>query len=62
IDLLKQGKINCVVECTPLIGDVIMMLAKKLAAGESIPRETYSQEKVFSEFDTNLNSLPPREY
>ena len=62
IDLLKQGKINCVVECTPLIGDVIMTLAKKLAAGESIPRETYSEEKVFSEFDTNLNSLPAREY
>lgn len=62
IDLLKQGKINCVVECTPLIGDVVMELAKKLAAGESIPRDTYSQERVFSEFDTDLENLPPREY
>ena len=62
IDLLKQGKINCVVECTPLIGNVIMSLAKKLAAGESIPRETYSEERVFSEFDADLASLPPREY
>ena len=62
IDLLKQGKINCVVECTPLIGDLIMELAKKLAAGESIPRDTYSQERVFSEFDTDLENLPPREY
>ena len=32
IDLLKAGKINCVVECTPLLGDIIMHLAKKLAA------------------------------
>ena len=24
IDLLKQGKINCVVECTPMLGDIIM--------------------------------------
>ena len=62
IDLLKAGKINCVVECTPLIGDKIMELAKKLAAGESIPRNIYSEEKVFSEFDTDLDSLPPREY
>ena len=62
IDLLKQGKINCVVECTPLIGDKIMDLAKKLAAGESIPRNTYSDERVFSEFDTDLDSLPPRGY
>ena len=62
IDLLKQGKINCVVECTPLIGDKIMELTKKLAAGESIPRNTYSDERVFSEFDTDLDSLPPRGY
>lgn len=62
IDLLKQGKINCVVECTPLIGDQIMELTKKLAAGESIPRYTYSVEKVFTEFDPDLDALPPREY
>jgi simple sugar transport system substrate-binding protein len=62
IDLLKEGKINCVVECTPLIGDMIMELTKKLAAGESIPRNTYSEEKVFSEFDTDLDSLPARGY
>lgn len=62
IDLLKAGKINCVVECTPLIGDVIMDLAKKLAAGESIPRITYSTERTFSEYDSDLQSLPPRGY
>lgn len=62
IDLLKQGRINCVVECTPLIGDMIMELAKKLAAGETIPRDTYSEERVFTEFDTDLDSLAAREY
>jgi len=62
IDLLKEGKINCVVECTPMIGDVIMELTKKLAAGEPIPRDTYSVEGVFTEFDENLESLPPRGY
>ncbi len=62
IDLLKEGKINCVVECTPLLGDVVMDLAKKLAAGQAIKRNTYSQETVFTEFDDNLDSLPERGY
>ena len=62
IDLLKAGRINCVVECNPMIGDKIMELAKKLAAGETIPRDTYTEEQVFSEFTPNLQDLPPREY
>lgn len=62
IDLLKEGKINCVVECTPKLGDVVMALAKKLANGETIERNTYSIETVFTEFDDNLDSLPPRGY
>lgn len=62
IDLLREGKINCVVECTPLIGDIIMELAQKLAAGESIPRDTYSVERSFSEFDDDLDTLPLRGY
>ena len=62
IDLLKQGSINCVIECRPQIGDMVMELAKKLAAGEEIPRCTYSEERVFTEFDTDLDSIPPRGY
>ena len=62
IDLLKKGKINCVVECTPLIGDMIMSLAKKLAAGEAVDRYTYSKETVFTEFDDNLQNIPARRY
>ena len=62
IDLLREGKVNCVVECTPMIGDTIMALAKQLAAGEPIARTTYSQERVFSEFDGDIDSLPERGY
>ena len=39
-----------------------MELAKKLAAGEEIPRYTYNEDEVFSEFDTDLEDLPPRGY
>ena len=62
VDLLKEGKINCVVDCEPQFGDTVMELAKKLAAGEEIPRYTYNDEQVFSEFDTDLDDLPPRGY
>ena len=62
IDLLQEGKINCVVECTPMLGDIIMDLTKKLAAGEDIPRVTHPQEDVFCEFDEDLMDIPPRAY
>lgn len=61
IDLLKAGKINCVVECTPLLGNLVMDLAEKLAAGEPVPRLTHPEEQVFSEFD-DLSGLEPRGY
>ena len=62
IDLLQEGKINCVVECTPMLGDIIMDLAKKLAAGEEIPRVTNPEERAFTEFDEDLMDIPPRGY
>ena len=62
IDLLQEGKINCVVECTPMLGDIIMDLTKKLAAGEDIPSVTHPQEDVFCEFDEDLMDITPRGY
>ena len=62
IDLLREGKINCVVECKPDIGPTVMALAKQLAAGEEIPRITYSEEQVFTEYDENLDAIAPRGY
>lgn len=62
IDFLKEGKINCVVECTPLIGDMVMDLVKRLAAGEEIERYTYPEETMFTEFDEDLDSIAERGY
>lgn len=62
VDLLREGRVNCVVECKPDIGDAVMDLAKKLAAGEEIDRFTYSQDQVFTEFDDNLDAIAPRGY
>lgn len=61
IDALRRGEINCVIECNPRTGPVIMELAEKLAAGEPIPRLIHVEEQVFTEWD-DLSDIPPRGY
>ncbi len=61
IDKLKEGKINCVVECNADLGPQVMTLVKKVMAGESIPHITHVQETVFTEYD-DLTALGPRGY
>ncbi len=61
VDMLRDGKINCVIECNPDQGDGIMELVKKLAGGYDIPRHTNVEERIFSEFD-DLSSIEPRGY
>ncbi len=61
IDILKEGKINCIVECTPMLGSTLMETALALKRGETVERETHPVEKVFSD-EQDLSSLPPRGY
>ena len=61
IDALVNGKIDCVVECNPNLGPVLMELVEAVAAKEEIPRVTYMNEKVFAEND-DFSSYTPREY
>jgi simple sugar transport system substrate-binding protein len=62
IDALKAGEVNFVIECNPKTGPAIMELAKKLAAGEKIPRLLHVDERVFSEDEKDLDELAPRGY
>ena len=61
IDILKTGKINCIVECTPMLGATLMETAMKLKAGESVERETHPIEQVFSD-EQDLSQIAPRGY
>lgn len=61
IDALKEGKLNCVVECNPNLGPTLMDLVQKIAAGETIPRTTYMNETVFTEND-DFSTYVPRGY
>ena len=51
VDALKAGKINCVVQCTPLLGDTVMELVRQLKAGEDIQKLTHPYESSWSDFD-----------
>jgi simple sugar transport system substrate-binding protein len=61
LEALKARRLNCVVECTPYVGERLMQLVASLAAGEAIPPAIYSEETVFTE-DDPPESLPEREY
>ena len=61
IDALKEGKLNCVVECNPNLGPMLMALVKQIAAGKSIPRITYNSETLFTE-DDDFSQYEPRGY
>ena len=61
IDVLKEGKINCVVECTPKLGKELMETALKLKAGENVDPVIHPIEQVFSD-ETDTSLIPPRGY
>ena len=51
VEALKAGKINCVVQCSPDLGDEVMKLVQDLKAGKKIPRVTHPDEGAFSDLD-----------
>jgi simple sugar transport system substrate-binding protein len=46
---LSNGKINYIVECSPMLGDQLMDLAKKVLAGESVPERVVTEETTFTQ-------------
>ena len=61
IDLLKEGKINCIVECTPMLGSLLMETAQAVKEGKTVERVIHPVERVFTDGD-DLRDLPPRGY
>ena len=48
---LREGKINCIVECNPRLGPELIKLVKTAANRNTIPRVTYVDGRVYSEND-----------
>jgi simple sugar transport system substrate-binding protein len=59
LEALKEGKINCIVECNPYVGDELMALAADIVAGREYPAHTYVEERVFTDKD-DFSTLPER--
>jgi len=61
INVLQEGKINCVVECTPKLGKALMETAIKLKNGETVETLIHPEEQVFSD-EMDVSSIAPRGY
>jgi len=58
---LSTGKINHIVECSPLLGPQLMDLAKKVLKGETIPQRVLTEESAFTPEQAKA-ALPDRKY
>ncbi|MFJ6194745.1 ABC transporter substrate-binding protein [Micromonospora sp. NPDC092111] len=58
---LADGKFNFIAECSPLLGPQLMDLAKKVAAGESVPARVETEETTFTQEQAKA-ALPNRKY
>ena len=61
VDALKAGRINCIVECTPDLGNSVMEMVDALTRGKQVPKRNHPVERAFTEFD-DLSDIGPRGY
>jgi simple sugar transport system substrate-binding protein len=60
-EAMIAGKLNCSVECSPLLGPQLMQAVKDLKAGKTLPRRIVTQETVFP-MEVAAKELPNRKY
>jgi len=58
---LSEGKINFIVECSPLLGPQLMDLAEKVVAGEPVEKRIVTEETTFDQEQATA-ALPTRQY
>lgn len=58
---LSTGKINYIVECSPLLGPQLMDLVKKVNADEQVPQRVLTEETTFTQEQAKA-ALPQRKY
>jgi ABC-type sugar transport system substrate-binding protein len=58
---LSEGKINFIVECSPLLGEQLVEIAEKVAAGETVEKRIVTEETTFTQEEATA-ALPDRQY
>jgi ABC-type sugar transport system substrate-binding protein len=61
VDYLRAGEVNCVIECNPNSGPMVMEIARRIAAGERVPKHITIEETVFDEY-TDFDTIADRGY
>lgn len=58
---LADGKINFIVECSPLLGKQLVDIVKKVVAGEEVEKRIITEETTFTQ-EQAIEALPDRQY
>ena len=61
MEALAAGKINFIVECSPLLGDQLFQAASAVLAGAEIPARIVTVETTFDQ-EQAIAALPTRQY
>jgi simple sugar transport system substrate-binding protein len=59
---ILAGKLNCCVECSPLLGPAVFDAAQALAAGKPVEKRVVVQETLFDKDNTTQAVLDARKY
>lgn len=57
VQAVADGKINCVVECNPMVGPLVFDTLQKVLAGQAVPPVTYNTDHLFD--STNAAAAAP---
>jgi len=60
-EAMIEGKINCTVECSPLLGPQLFDAVEDLVAGKELPKRIVTNEGVFPA-EVAAETLPSRKY
>jgi galactofuranose transport system substrate-binding protein len=60
-EAMMAGKLNCSVECSPLLGPQLMKAVKDLKAGKQLPKRIVTEEGVFP-MEVAAKEFPNRKY
>jgi len=61
INYLREGVVNCAIECNPNSGPQVMEIAGQIASGEEVPKNIYIEETVFDEY-SDFDTISDRGY
>jgi simple sugar transport system substrate-binding protein len=61
-EAMLAGKLNCTVECNPMIGPQLFDAVEKVVKGEDVPKRITSEESVFDQSQVTPELVASRKY